>query len=334
VNGPKALPRRLLVPWLLAAASLLAVAPAAHATWLAPVDVSEPGEAPTAARVVLDTEGDATAVWSAWGGQHTVVMSSYRPAGEAWQKPVDISEETGETVLIAGEHDADYPRVAVDGAGDVTVVWERSTGTDETVIQAASRPTGEGWQAPVDISEPAVTATGSGATPGLGSTSDSGSEAGSGSAAGSGSSAASAGGSTGKAPPRPTAGVAGRATAARYPAIGCDDQKLRYQNRKSWRYAPSNCETGGGLGSSEGIAQARWHDWGARRATATGLLIDGLGYSYPATITAYDLVHGPLGRDRHASWYRWLHVVARRRHLAGAWRGPFNVTIDVAPQPR
>ena len=110
-------------------------------------------------QVVLDAQGDATAVWSEWDGDDTVVESSYRPAGEGWQAPVDISEASGAVVLVPGEHGADYPRVAVDSDGDVTVVWERTTGVDETVIQAASRPAGGAWQAPVDVSEPSVTAS-------------------------------------------------------------------------------------------------------------------------------------------------------------------------------
>ncbi len=140
-------------------ASALVFASLAHATWLPPVAISETGEhVSSPPQVVLDAQGNATAVWSEWDGDDTVVESAYRPAGEGWQAPVDISEASGAVVLVPGEHDAGYPRIAVDGHGNLTVVWERTRG-DETVIQAESRPAGGAWQAPVDISEPSVTAS-------------------------------------------------------------------------------------------------------------------------------------------------------------------------------
>ncbi len=123
-------------------ASALVFASSAHAAWLPPVGISETGEhVSSPPQVVLDAQGNATAVWSEWDGDDTVVESAYRPVGEGWQAPVDISEASGAAVLVPGEHDADYPRIAVDGDGNVTVVWER-TGGDETVIQAESRPSG------------------------------------------------------------------------------------------------------------------------------------------------------------------------------------------------
>jgi hypothetical protein len=150
----------VIISLLVLLAPALVFASSAHATWLPPVAISETGEhVSSPPQVVLDAQGDATAVWSEWDGDDTVVESSYRPAGEGWQAPVDISEASGATVLVPGEHDAAYPRIAVDGDGDVTVVWERSTGADETAIQAASRPAGGDWQAPVDVSEPSVTAS-------------------------------------------------------------------------------------------------------------------------------------------------------------------------------
>jgi hypothetical protein len=59
---------------------------------------------------------------------------------------VNISETSGETTLLAGEHDAQYPRIAVDASGDVTVVWERYEGANDMVVQAAYRPAGGSWQ--------------------------------------------------------------------------------------------------------------------------------------------------------------------------------------------
>ncbi len=128
----------------------LVIAPAAQAGWLAPVAISQGGEVP---QVVLDAQGNATAVWQSWNGEDTVVESAYRPAGGGWQAPVDLSQASGEGTLVAGEHDAGSPRIAVDGKGDTTVVWERYAGTNRIIVEVAYRPAGGSWQAPVNVGE-------------------------------------------------------------------------------------------------------------------------------------------------------------------------------------
>lgn len=130
-----------------------ATAPVASAEWLPPVDISGASEHTGAPHVVLDSEGNATAVWDRWSGVDTVVESAYRPAGEAWEAPVDLSEPELEGEVIPGAHDASDPRIAVDRNGNVTVVWERYAGTNQMLVQAVERPTGGSWTAPVDIAE-------------------------------------------------------------------------------------------------------------------------------------------------------------------------------------
>jgi PKD domain len=132
--------------------AMLLLAPGANAGWLAPIAISEPAENAGAPNVVLDAAGDATAVWDEWDGNDTVVEASVRPAGGEWQTPTDLSEEGGE-VLLAGEHDAGSPAVAVDAAGDTTVVWSRYAGANRILIQSIYRPVGGSWQAPVDLGE-------------------------------------------------------------------------------------------------------------------------------------------------------------------------------------
>jgi hypothetical protein len=128
-------------------------ASAAQAGWLAPVAISQGGENVGVPRVVLDAQGNATAVWQGWNGEDTVVESAYRPAGGSWQAPIDLSQASGEVTLVAGEHDAGSPRIAVDGHGDTTVVWERYGGTNRIIIEVAYRPAGGSWQAPVNVGE-------------------------------------------------------------------------------------------------------------------------------------------------------------------------------------
>jgi hypothetical protein len=143
-----------LVGLVCGVASIVCVlfAPMARAGWLPPVDISATGEAAGNPQVVLDSEGNATAVWDRWNGTDTVVESAYRPAGEGWEAPVDLSEPelTGE--IVPGANDAESPRIVVDRNGNVTVLWERYAGT-KTVLQSVDRPFGGSWTAPVEIGE-------------------------------------------------------------------------------------------------------------------------------------------------------------------------------------
>jgi PKD domain len=126
--------------------------PAAEAGWLPPVDISEESEAAGSPHVVLDSEGNATAVWDRWNGTDTVVESAYRPAGEGWEAPIDLSEPELEGEVVLGSHDAQSPQIAVDRNGNVTVLWERYAGT-KIVLQSVDRPFGGTWTSPADIGE-------------------------------------------------------------------------------------------------------------------------------------------------------------------------------------
>jgi hypothetical protein len=130
----------------------VALAPAAEAGWLPPVAISESAEHAGAPHVVLDSQGNATAVWDRWNGEDTVVESAYRPAGEPWEAPVDLSESELPGEADPGAEDAQSPQIAVDGAGDVTVVWERWAGT-KLLVQSVERPAGGEWTTPVDLGE-------------------------------------------------------------------------------------------------------------------------------------------------------------------------------------
>jgi hypothetical protein len=136
----------------IAAIACCLFAPAAQAGWLPPVDISEAGEAAGNPHVVLDSEGNATAVWDRWNGTDTVVESAYRPAGEGWEAPIDLSEPELEGEVVPGSYDAQSPQIAVDRNSNVTVLWERYAGT-KIVLQSVDRPTGGSWTTPADIGE-------------------------------------------------------------------------------------------------------------------------------------------------------------------------------------
>ena len=118
-----------------------AVRPAGGA-WQEPVTLSAPGRPAEGAQIAVDPHGNAFAIWVGSDGTHSIVHSAVRPAGGTWQGPVDLS--------AAGE-DAEDPQVAVDAQGDAVAVWARSSVTD-TIVQGATRPAGQAWGAPVDLS--------------------------------------------------------------------------------------------------------------------------------------------------------------------------------------
>jgi PKD domain len=120
----------------------LLVAPAARAEWLSPVDISEAGVNAASAHVVLDSHGNATAVWERGTETDTVVEASYRPAGEGWGSPI----------VLPGGHEASSPQVVVDRNDNVTVLWERYAAT-KILLQAVERPAEGAWQQPVTIGE-------------------------------------------------------------------------------------------------------------------------------------------------------------------------------------
>jgi hypothetical protein len=122
---------------LLVAAALLA--PAAQAEWLPPVDISEASESIAAPDVALDSEGNATAVWTRWNGSAEVVEASFRPAGQPWEAPETLAEATS-------------PQVVVDRNGNWTVSWERGVESN-VVIETASRAPGGSWSEPAEVTE-------------------------------------------------------------------------------------------------------------------------------------------------------------------------------------
>ena len=128
------------------------LAPMAQAEWLPPVAISATGDYAASPHVALDSEGNATAVWDRWNGSDTVVESSFRPAGQPWGPPENLSEPELEGEFLPGAHDAQSPQVVVDRNGNLTVLWERYA-WPMTIIQSVSRAPGGSWSEPVDLAE-------------------------------------------------------------------------------------------------------------------------------------------------------------------------------------
>jgi hypothetical protein len=114
----------------------------AGGSWVPSGNLSVPGRDAEEPEVGIDAAGNAIAVWRRHDGSKYIVQSATRPAGGAWQGPVDLS--------VAGET-AKEPALAVDAAGDAVAIWARFDGLD-FAVQAAAKPAGGAWQGALDLS--------------------------------------------------------------------------------------------------------------------------------------------------------------------------------------
>lgn len=123
----------------------------AGGNWSAPVQLSEaPNEGSSEGAVdsatpsiAVDANGDVSVAWERYAGTEILVQADYRPAGGGWQAPVDIGSGP------LGPHCE--PWIAVDHAGDATVVWK-----DGETLESAYRPAAGSWQSPVLVATEAV----------------------------------------------------------------------------------------------------------------------------------------------------------------------------------
>jgi len=116
----------------------------AGGAWQAPIDISAASPGPMdGPQVAIDAQGNAVAVWTRHNGTEYIVQSAVRPASGRWQVPVNLS---------AAGHNATRPQVALDPRGNAVAVWQRFKSRHVIAVQAATRPVGGSWQAPVELS--------------------------------------------------------------------------------------------------------------------------------------------------------------------------------------
>ena len=111
-----------------------------------PVDLSAPGWGAVEPQVATAPDGTTTAVWQRYNGANVVIQAATRPPGGSFGAPVDLS--------VAGRN-AYSPQVATAPDGTATAVWRRFSGSN-WIVQAATRPPGGSFGAPVDLSLPAA----------------------------------------------------------------------------------------------------------------------------------------------------------------------------------
>ena len=104
----------------------------------APVDLSAAGQNATGPQIASALDGTATAIWNRFG----FVQAATRPPGGSFETPVDLSVAGGNTQT---------PQIAIAPDGTATAIWNRYNGSN-FIIQAAARPPGGSFEAPVDLS--------------------------------------------------------------------------------------------------------------------------------------------------------------------------------------
>jgi hypothetical protein len=104
--------------------------------WQPPITISQPGIDSSGALVVVDRNGNATAVWGSVINFTTVIQASSKSVGGTWQLSSHLLSQGGANVGVSS--------VAVDAHGNVTAVWAITGSPD--LIQASTKPFGEDWQ--------------------------------------------------------------------------------------------------------------------------------------------------------------------------------------------
>lgn len=118
----------------------------AGGTWDEPVEVAD-GRGDCGHDVVLDADGNATAIWCDMGDLEEsgyVVQAASLPLDGAWGDPVRLSDEPS-------VYEPDFALV-VDGDGDATAIWtQHDDGADGAVVQSKRRPAGGTWSATATV---------------------------------------------------------------------------------------------------------------------------------------------------------------------------------------
>jgi hypothetical protein len=120
-----------------------AAARPAGGVWSPAQDLSLAGQDALFPQVSVDGQGTAVAIWQRFDGANYIVQAATRPAPSGvWQTAQDLS--------VAGRP-AINPQLTVGLEGDVAAVWQRFDGAHQ-VVQAAIRPSGQAWGAPLTVS--------------------------------------------------------------------------------------------------------------------------------------------------------------------------------------
>lgn len=108
--------------------------------------------------------------------------------------------------------------------------------------------------------------------------------------------------------------------------IGCSKPGSGHPLLNDIEQHPRNCSDPALGGTTAGLQAVRWQDWGQPLATGSGLLVDGLGFEYPAKVIAFDLT-----QQNGMTFYARVHVVSEGENRGGAFRPGLDKTVSVVP---
>jgi hypothetical protein len=111
-------------------------------TFLSAINVSDAGQDGFEAQTVVDSSGNAHAVWTRSDGSHFVIQYGTRTPSGAWSPAQTLSDPS---------QSASSPQIGIDPSGNAVVVWTRTDGTNLR-IQSAYKPSGGSFGVPVTVS--------------------------------------------------------------------------------------------------------------------------------------------------------------------------------------
>jgi hypothetical protein len=119
----------------------------AGGAWSDPVVVSDGAVFNDEHDVVIDEQGNATAIWDEIIGSTFFVRTASRLNGSGWGEAVELSDTSHGTINM-------LPQLAVDPQGNTTAVWIGDGPGTTRIVQSKSRPTGGPWSAQaVDLTD-------------------------------------------------------------------------------------------------------------------------------------------------------------------------------------
>lgn len=126
----------------------------AGGAWSSPVSLTSSAQNANEPQVVMDSQGNAVAVWNqevSGTSELWVVKASRRPAAGTWSTPTTLSAAGQEAVL---------PQVAIDPQGNAVAVWDYliHEGTNDEYVVKIQAVTGSAgtWSAPVELTAEAT----------------------------------------------------------------------------------------------------------------------------------------------------------------------------------
>jgi hypothetical protein len=111
-------------------------------TWSPPDSISD-GPSSYAAAIAIDSEDNIHVAWQQYitSGNHEIYYVT-KPSGESWSTPVNISDNSEDSL---------YPAIATDNSDNIHVVWEDLTPGNLEILYVA-KPSDGSWSTPVNIS--------------------------------------------------------------------------------------------------------------------------------------------------------------------------------------